>query len=98
MHAIRRVRGKRTKKGVMPGSGAEFAFKLADHIGNEIVESPTNVFGHLFYLCQPLTEPGIPLPGRAPEQGGQFIQRRLHAAVEALVAPYWWVNSAPFST
>ena len=63
----------------------EFLLQLPDDIFDEIVKSPADAVGHLLHSCQPVAELWIHLPRLAAQQGGQFVQRRLHAVVEPLV-------------
>ena len=64
---------------------AEFLLQLPDDISDEIVKSPADTVGHLLHSCQPVPELWIHPLRLAAQQGGQFVQRRLQAAVEPLV-------------
>ena len=66
-------------------SAAEFLLQALDDISDEIVKSPADAVGHLLHSYQPVPELWIHPLRLTTQQGGQFVQRRLHAAVEPLV-------------
>jgi len=73
------------KSAACQSPGAEFLLQLPNDISDEIVKSPADALGHLLHSCQPVPELWIHSLRLATQQGGQFVQRRLHAAVEPLV-------------
>jgi len=64
---------------------AKFLLQALDDISDEIVKSPADAVGHLLHSYQPVPELWIHPLRLTTQQGGQFVQRRLHAAVEPLV-------------